>query len=55
MFLPTGSMCNQIALLVHIRTGGDELLIDRTACARSPIWTSAQEDVERAVAAIEAL
>jgi threonine aldolase len=31
VFLPTGSMCNQIALLVHIRTGGDELLIDRTA------------------------
>jgi threonine aldolase len=31
VFLPTGSMCNQIALLVHIRTGGDELLIDRAA------------------------
>ncbi|HEY2317858.1 MAG TPA: threonine aldolase family protein [Solirubrobacteraceae bacterium] len=31
VFLPTGSMCNQIALLVHIRTGGDELLIDRNA------------------------
>jgi threonine aldolase len=24
-------MCNQIALLVHIRPGGDELLLDRTA------------------------
>ena len=31
VFLPSGSMCNQIALLVHIRPGGDELLIDRTA------------------------
>jgi threonine aldolase len=31
VFLPSGSMCNQIALLVHIRPGGDELLLDRTA------------------------
>lgn len=31
VFLPTGSMCNQIALLLHIRPGGDELLIDRSA------------------------
>ena len=31
VFLPTGSMCNQIALLLHIRPGGDELIIDRTA------------------------
>jgi threonine aldolase len=31
VFLPSGSMCNQIALLVHIRPGGDELVIDRTA------------------------
>lgn len=31
LFLPTGSMCNQIAYLVHIRPGGDELLIDETA------------------------
>ncbi|HWD74590.1 MAG TPA: threonine aldolase family protein [Solirubrobacteraceae bacterium] len=31
VFLPSGSMCNQIALLLHIRPGGDELLIDATA------------------------
>lgn len=31
VFLPSGSMCNQIALRLHIRPGGDELIIDRTA------------------------
>lgn len=31
VFLPSGTMCNLIALLVHIRTGGDEVVVDRTA------------------------
>jgi threonine aldolase len=31
LFLPSGSMCNQIAVILHITPGGDELLIDRTA------------------------
>jgi threonine aldolase len=31
LFLPTGTMCNQIAFRVHARTGGDELIVDRTA------------------------
>jgi threonine aldolase len=31
VFLPSGSMCNQIALLVHIRPGGDEVLLHRSA------------------------
>ena len=31
LFLPTGSMCNEIAIRVHIRPGGDELLLHRTA------------------------
>jgi threonine aldolase len=31
LFLPSGSMCNQIAALLHITPGGDELLIDRSA------------------------
>src|ERR1700733_10264710 len=31
VFLPSGSMCNQIALRLHIRPGGDELILDRTA------------------------
>jgi threonine aldolase len=30
VFLPSGSMCNQIAMLVHIRPSGDEILADRT-------------------------
>ncbi len=31
VFLPSGTMCNEIALRVHVRPGGDELLLDRTA------------------------
>jgi threonine aldolase len=31
VFLPSGTMCNQIALRLHIRPGGDELILDRTA------------------------
>jgi threonine aldolase len=31
LFLPTGTMCNEIAIRLHIRPGGDELLLDRTA------------------------
>lgn len=31
VFLPSGTMCNAIALRLHIRPGGDELLIDRSA------------------------
>ncbi|HEX4670949.1 MAG TPA: threonine aldolase family protein [Solirubrobacteraceae bacterium] len=31
VFLPSGTMCNEISLLLHIRPGGDELIADRTA------------------------
>ena len=31
LFLPSGTMCNQIALRLHARPGGDELILDRTA------------------------
>jgi threonine aldolase len=31
LFLPSGTMCNEIALRLHIRPGGDELIVDRTA------------------------
>jgi threonine aldolase len=31
VFLPSGTMCNEIALRLHIRPGGDALLLDRTA------------------------
>src|SRR6201995_5544323 len=29
VFLPSGTMCNEIAIRLHIRPGGDELLIGR--------------------------
>jgi threonine aldolase len=31
VFLPSGTMCNEIAIRLHIRPGGDELILDRTA------------------------
>lgn len=31
LFLPSGTMCNQIALRLHIRPGGDELILDRSS------------------------
>jgi threonine aldolase len=31
VFLPSGTMCNEIALRVHVRPGGDAILLDRTA------------------------
>ncbi|MEY2534891.1 MAG: threonine aldolase, partial [bacterium] len=29
VFLPSGTMCNEIAIRVHIRPGGDEILLGR--------------------------
>jgi threonine aldolase len=31
LFLPSGTMCNQIAFRLHGRPGGDELILDRSA------------------------
>jgi len=31
LFLPSGTMCNEIALRLHVRPGGDEAILDRTA------------------------
>ena len=31
LFLPTGTMCNQISFRLHARPSGDELILDRTA------------------------
>ncbi len=31
LFLPSGTMCNQIALRLHARPGGDEVILDRTS------------------------
>ena len=52
LFLPSGTMCNQIALRLHIRPGGDELIIDRTA---HPINFEAGGPAQQAGAMIRAL
>jgi threonine aldolase len=31
LFLPSGTMCNAIAFRLHVRPGGDEVLLDRTS------------------------
>jgi threonine aldolase len=45
LFLPSGTMCNQISLRLHSRPGGDELILDATAHpiiaeAGGPAWNS---------------
>jgi threonine aldolase len=45
LFLPSGTMCNQISLRLHARPGGDELILDRTAHpiiaeAGGPAWNA---------------
>jgi threonine aldolase len=45
LFLPSGTMCNQIGLRLHARPGGDELILDRTAHpiiaeAGGPAWNA---------------
>ena len=31
VFLPSGTMCNEIALRLHVRPGGDEVMLERSA------------------------
>src|SRR5436305_1383631 len=31
VFLPSGTMCNAIAFRLHVRPGGDEVILDRSA------------------------
>jgi threonine aldolase len=31
VFLPSGTMCNAVAFCLHVRPGGDEIILDRTA------------------------
>ena len=31
LFLPSGTMCNEIAVRLHVRPGGDEVILDRTS------------------------
>jgi threonine aldolase len=45
LFLPSGTMCNQIALRLHSRPGGDELILDQSAHpiiaeAGGPAWNA---------------
>ena len=45
LFLPSGTMCNQIAFRLHARPGGDELILDRSAHpiiaeAGGPAWNA---------------
>jgi threonine aldolase len=52
VFLPTGTMCNQIAFRLHARPGGDELLLDRSA---HPIIAEAGGPAQNAQLMINAL
>ena len=52
LFLPTGTMCNQISFRLHARPGGDELILDRSA---HPIIAEAGGPAQNAQLMIHAL
>ena len=52
LFLPSGTMCNQISFRLHARPGGDELILDRTA---HPIIAEAGGPAQQAGLMINAL
>jgi threonine aldolase len=52
VFLPSGTMCNQIAFRLHARPGGDEMLLDRSA---HPIIAEAGGPAQNAHLMIHAL
>ena len=52
LFLPSGTMCNQISFRLHARPGGDELILDRTA---HPIIAEAGGPAQNAQLMIRAL
>jgi threonine aldolase len=52
LFLPTGTMCNQISFRLHARPGGDELILDRSA---HPIVAEAGGPAQQAGLMIHAL
>ncbi len=52
VFLPSGTMCNEIALRLHVRPGGDELILHRFS---HPIMAEAGGPAQLAGAMIQAL
>jgi threonine aldolase len=52
LFLPSGTMCNQISFRLHARPGGDELLVDQSA---HPIVAEAGGPAQNAQLMIRAL
>jgi threonine aldolase len=52
VFMPSGTMCNQISFRLHARPGGDELILDRTA---HPIVAEAGGPAQNAQLMIHAL
>jgi threonine aldolase len=52
LFLPSGTMCNQISFRLHARPGGDELILDRSA---HPIIAEAGGPAQQAGLMIHAL
>ena len=52
VFMPSGTMCNQISFRLHARPGGDELILDRTA---HPIIAEAGGPAQNAALMINAL
>src|SRR3954464_13915305 len=61
VFLPSGTMCNEIAIRLHIRPGGDEILLGRDThplrwggAARAPLWGGVMTVVDGAASMFSA-
>jgi len=52
VFLPSGTMCNEIALRLHVRPGGDELILD---CTAHPVTAEAGGPAQLAGAMVRTL
>jgi threonine aldolase len=52
VFMPSGTMCNQISFRLHARPGGDEIILDRTA---HPVIAEAGGPAQNAALMINAI
>jgi threonine aldolase len=52
VFLPSGTMCNEIAFRIHVRPGGDEVIVERSA---HPVTSEAGGLAQLAGAMVQAL
>ena len=48
VFLPSGTMCNAIAFRLHVRPGGDEVVVDLPAAEEDPFHLLTRLEIRHA-------